>query len=113
MTFCLTQSPHQEVKDVLQTMRSMAVIASARGVIRAELMQLIQSNYEPIRTLAARVRGKAETCGFTTTAKCLCGLSIDADYAEEATQDVVLAGIRKIWTFLGRPSACQRYITNL
>ena len=81
------------VQDVLQAMRLMAVIPVARGVVRAELMQLTQSNDEPIRTFGARVRGKAETCGFTTTAKCQCGLVMNADYTEEAIQDVLLAGI--------------------
>ena len=81
------------VNEVLQKMRSLAVIPVARGVIRAELVQLCQGNDEPIRTFAARVRGKAETCGFATSVKCRCSLTIQADYTEEAIQDVVLAGI--------------------
>ena len=81
------------IKDVLKVIRSLAVIPVARGVTRAELFQMNQSNDEPIRTFAARVRGKAETCGFTTSAKCPCGQSIQADYTEEVIRDVILAGI--------------------
>jgi hypothetical protein len=81
------------VDDVLSAMRSLAVIPVAKGVIRAELMQLTQGNDELFRTFAARVKGKAETCGFTTSAKCLCGEIVQADYTEEAIRDVLLAGI--------------------
>ena len=81
------------LKDVLKIMRSLAVIPVARGVTRAELSKMSQSNDEPIRTFSARVRGKAETCGFTTYAKCQCGESVEADYTEEVIRDVILAGI--------------------
>ena len=52
-----------------------------------------QSNDEPIRTFAARVRGKAETCAFTTSTRCPCGQPVLADYTEEVIRDVILAGI--------------------
>ena len=86
----LTTRPTQ---DVLMIMRSLAVIPVARGVSRAELSQMNQSSDEPIRTFAARVRGKAETCGFTTSTKCLCGKEVKADYTEEVIRDVLLAGV--------------------
>ena len=79
--------------DVLRIMQSLAVIPVARGVSRAELFQMSQSNDEPIRTFAARVRGKAETCGFSTSANCQCGKIVQADYTEEVIRDVLLAGI--------------------
>ena len=56
-------------------------------------MQLSQGNDEQFRTFAARVKGKAVTCGFTTTAKCTCGLTVTADYTDEAIRDVLLSGI--------------------
>ena len=74
-------------------MRSLAVIPVARGVIRADLSQMRQSHDEPIRTFAARVRGKAETCGFTISTKCSHGHPVQADYTEEVIRDVLLAGI--------------------
>ena len=86
----LTTRPTAEV---LKIMRSLAVIPVARGVSRAELFQMSQSVDKPIRTFAARVRGKAETCGFTTAAKCRCGQHVEADYTEEVIRDVILAGI--------------------
>jgi len=83
-------------ENVLMVMKSMAVIPVARGVNRAELFQMKQSNDEPIRTFAARVRGKAETCSFTTTTKCKCGHDVQAEYTEEVIRDVLLAGIADV-----------------
>ena len=85
--------PTKSVQTVLRVMRAMAVIPVARGVSRAELFQMAQSIDEPIRTFAARVRGKAETCGFVTSTKCPCGKTVQADYTEEVIRDVLLAGI--------------------
>ena len=79
--------------EVLKSMRAIAVIPVARGVSRAELTKMTQSDSEPIRTFAARVRGKAETCHFVTVTKCKCGEQVDADYTEEVIRDVILAGI--------------------
>ena len=81
------------VNDVMAAMRSLAVIPVAKGVIRADLMQLSQGNDEQFRTFAARVKGKAVTCGFTTTTKCTCGGTVKADYTDEAIRDVLLSGI--------------------
>ena len=81
------------VDHVLKAMHKLAVIPVARGIIRAELMQMQQKNDESFRLFAARVRGKAETCDFVTTAQCTCELEVSADYTEEAISDVLLAGI--------------------
>ena len=87
----------RSVEDVLEAMRSMAVIPVARGVSRAELFQMNQSVDEPVRTFAARVRGKAETCGFLTTTKCTkCKEDVYADYTKDVIRDVLLAGIADI-----------------
>ena len=61
--------------DLLSAMRSRAVIPVATGVLRTELLQLRQEHDEPFRVFTARVRGKAETCAFTTT--CECGKNVD------------------------------------
>ena len=63
----------RSTEDVIKAMRSLAVIPVARGVTRAELLQMRQSSDEPVRTFAARIRGKAETCGFTAVVDCSCG----------------------------------------
>ena len=44
-------------------------------------------------SLAARAQGKAETCMFTTTAKCQCSQTIEVDYTTESVRDVLLSGI--------------------
>lgn len=74
---------------LLQTMRSLAVIPVATGVLRTELLQLRQEREEPFRSFAARVRGKAETCEFIT--KCDCGQNVD--YTPNMSRDVLLNGI--------------------
>ena len=78
---------------VLKCMRVLAVIPVARGVVRADLMQMRQSSDESFRLFAARVRGKAQTCDFITTTKCTCQQIVTANYTEEAIRDVLLAGI--------------------
>ena len=75
--------------DLLSAMRSLAVIPAATGVLRTELLQLRQERDEPFLAFTARVRGKAETCAFTTT--CECGKNVD--YTDHAIRDVLLNGI--------------------
>ena len=82
----------RSVATVLDAMQKLAVIPTAKGVLRAELMQLKQGADENFRTFAARVKGKAETCG-TVPSECQCGIMVMADYTEEAIRDVLLAGI--------------------
>ena len=81
------------IEVVKQTMRELAVIPVAIGVRRAELMDLRQSPDEPFRTFAARTKGKAETCAFTTTSTCSCNQTVKVDYTTETVRDVLLAGI--------------------
>ena len=79
--------------EVIVAMKQLAVIPVAVGVSRAELLQMKQSCDEPVRTYAARVRGKAETCSFVTSTSCVCGKSVSCDYTEEVIRDVILAGL--------------------
>ena len=82
------------VDQLLAALREMAVIPVAKGVKRAELLRMHQSNDETFRTFTARVRGKAEVCGFRTDVKCHCERLVNADYTEEVIRDVILAGVR-------------------
>ena len=75
--------------DLLDAMRSLAVIPVATGVLRTELLQLRQERDQPFRAFTARVRGKAETCAFST--KCECGKNVD--YTDHVIRDVLLNGI--------------------
>ena len=81
--------------EVLRAMQSLAVIPVARGIVRAELMRMRQGNDESFRAFTAKVRGKAETCGFTlnATSPCACRHRFDLDYTVEVIRDVLLAGI--------------------
>ena len=73
----------------MKAMKSLTVIAVATGVTRAELVQMHQERDESFRSFAARVRGKAETCDYTM--KCSC--SLDVDFTDVITRDVLIAGI--------------------
>lgn len=83
------------IDEVLSLMKSLAVIPVAKGIVRAELMQMRQANDESFRAFAAKVRGKAETCGFTLAASCPCQCEhqFSIDYTVEVIRDVLLAGI--------------------
>ena len=83
----------RQVEAVLEAMRVLAVIPVARGVVRAEFMQMKQKNDENFRLFAARVRGKAETCDYKVVSSCVCGEQVTVNYTEEEIRDVLLAGI--------------------
>ena len=83
----------KKINDVIEITKSLAVIPIARGVTRAELLQMTQSDEEPVRTFAARVRGKAEISNFTTKVSCKCGETCSVDYTEEVIRDVLLSGL--------------------
>ncbi len=82
--------------EVLDRIHSMAVIPVSRGVTRAELMKMHQMDDENFRAFAARVKGKAEVCGFSVTVECDCGKQITAEYTDAAMRDVLLAGISDV-----------------
>jgi len=84
--------------DALKTIKSIAVIPVALGVLRSELAALRQDPDEPFRTFAARVQSKSETCEFRTTYNDVCGncqtaVSGDGYYTDEVIRDVLLNGI--------------------
>ena len=82
----------QPTTDLLNAMKSLAVIAVAPGVIRSDLMKLCQNRDEPFRSFAAKVRGKAETCGYRE--KCQnpdCNWELD--FTRSMVKDVLVAGI--------------------
>ena len=86
----------KSVEEVMSALHSLAVIPIAKGVTRAELMRMEQNGDEAFRTFAARVKGKAETCGFNFNVKCKCGDNMAADYTQETMRDVLLAGIADV-----------------
>ena len=69
------QITFKPVKDVMNALKSLAVVAVATGVLRTELLHMSQDRDEPFRSFAARVRGKAETCTYSTT--CTCSATVD------------------------------------
>lgn len=87
--------------DALKTLKTLAVIPVALGVVRSELLAMRQDPDEPFRTFAARVQGKAETCEFKTTfngscTNCRTAYQGDIYYTDEVIRDVLLNGIADI-----------------
>ena len=79
--------------ELLEMMKTRAVIPVATGVLRAELLSMKQKRDEPYRSFSSRVRGKAETCAFLTTSLCSCGISTPVDYTDQIIRDVLIAGV--------------------
>ena len=82
--------------DLSKAMEALSVIKVSKGARRAELMKLTQGADESIRTFAARVQGKAQTCGFVTKGQCNCGETFEINYTAEVIKDVIMAGISDI-----------------
>ena len=111
----LKSNPHatsDTIANLLAAMRALAVIPVATCVLRTELLQLRQERDEAFRAFTARVRGKAETCSYSTT--CACGQ--DVDYTDHIIRDVLLNGIydteirREI---LGVPDVLQQTVNDV
>lgn len=84
--------------DALATLKSIAVIPVALGVLRSELAAMRQDPDESFRTYAARVQGKAETCEFKTAyhtncSNCNNAINGDVYYTDDVIRDVLLNGI--------------------
>ena len=98
--------------DLMKAMETLAVVAVATGVIRAELVQMKQDRGETFRTFAARVRGKAETCSYTT--KCSCNSTVN--FTDIIVRDVLIAGISDLdirRDILGTDAILQRPVNDV
>ena len=98
--------------DLMKAMKTLAVVAVATGVIRAELVQMKQDRGETFRTFAARVRGKAETCSYTT--KCSCNSTVN--FTDIIVRDVLIAGISDLdirRDILGTDAILQRPVNDV
>ena len=58
------------IAEVVEKMKSLAIIPVSSGVKRTELVAMIQSSDETFRCFSIRVRGKAETCNFVLQNTC-------------------------------------------
>ena len=93
-----TSKPLQEA---LATLKAIAVIPVALGVLRSELSAMRQDPDEAFRTFAARVQGKAETCEFktpfhTNCSNCQTLINGEVYYTDDVIRDVLLNGISDI-----------------
>ena len=77
------------IEELTESMRRLAVIPIATGVLKTELMQMRQMRDGSFRLFVARVRGKADTCDFS--ADCSCGLKVN--YTDHMIRDTSLNGI--------------------
>ena len=87
--------------EALETLKKLAVIPVALGVVRSELLAMHQGPDEPFRTFAARVQGKAKTCEFKTLydgscSNCNTAYQGEVYYTDEVIRDVLLNGIADV-----------------
>ena len=83
----------RSASEVLELMKSFAVVRVSKGVQRAELRKMVQGRDEAVRTFVARVQGRARTCNLIAAGECECGKSVAINYTQEVVKDVVMAGI--------------------
>jgi len=81
--------------DALKTLKTLAVVPVAIGVVRSELLAMRQDPDEPF---AVRVQGKAETCEFKTAFNDICtgcnaAFNGTVYYTDEVIRDVLLNGV--------------------
>ena len=83
----------KNVDTVLNTMKKLAVIPVATGILRSELLEMKQHRDEAFRKFASRVRGKAETCEYEVNVTCECTKVNRVNFTDHIMRDVLLAGI--------------------
>ena len=78
--------------DLLEAIKRLGVISVAACVRKAEVLSLRQDHGQPIRSYAAKVKGKAQTCAFTK--KCTAtDCQETVDYSEDIVKYVIITGI--------------------
>ena len=76
----------------MASIKRLAVISTATSVRKKELLTLRQDHGQPIRSFAARVKGKAQVCAFSK--QCTAdGCDQIVDYTEDIVKYVVISGI--------------------
>jgi hypothetical protein len=77
-------------KELLESMKQLAVREENPMVARAELHSMIQGHDEAVRVFGARVRGQANVCKYTIKCK---NCSQDVDYTDHMIRDVISQGL--------------------
>ena len=79
-------------QSLLESIKRLAVISVAASVRRTEFLALHQDHGQPIRSFAAKVKGKANTCAFHKNCT-RTGCPQVVDYTDEMVKYVILSGI--------------------
>ena len=75
---------------LLEAIKKLAVIPTAACVRRKEVLQLKQDHSETVRSFFAKVKGKADTCGYTVPCP---DCNTKVDYTSHQIKDVLLVGL--------------------
>ena len=76
-------------EDLLSSIKRLAVISTATSVRKTELLSMRQDHGQPIRSFAAKVKGKAQVCDFSKQ----CGCTREVDYTDDIVKYVIISGI--------------------
>ena len=82
--------------NLLQSIKRLAVISVPKSVRRTELLSSNQDHGQPIRSWAAQIKGKAQTCGFERTFTCNnCDPPTNhkVDYSDDLIKYILIKGI--------------------
>ena len=80
-------------KVALEKIKKVAVHVQNIIVARVTLHQIKQDRDEPIRSVAAKLKGQASICNYTIKHKCQCSLESEINYADEIVKDVLVSGL--------------------
>ncbi len=75
--------------DLLAVIKNLSVITVSTSVRQKELLSMKQDHGQPIRSYAAQLKGKAQTCSFSKV--CPCGSNVD--FTDDIVKIVVLNGL--------------------
>ena len=78
--------------DLLQAIKRLAVISTAVSVHKTELLSMRQDHGQPIRTFAAKIKGKAQVCSFSRTCNNN-NCQQKVDYTDDIVKYVLISGI--------------------
>ena len=92
MTTKVEEIENIDEETLLASIERLAVISTATSVRKTELLTLRQDHGQPIRSFAARVKGKAQVCALSK--QCTAdGCDQVVDYTEDIVKYVVISGI--------------------
>ena len=78
---------------VLEALKIQAVRTENVIIARVNHIQMRQDRDEPIRSYMARLKGHANSCEYTVSHTCQCGIVAEVSYSDAMVRDVLASGM--------------------